>query len=115
MDFKIRLHNLRTDKDLSQTELGKLLNLKNSAISKYEKGATEPSIETLIKIAEIFECSIDYLIGISDQRNPYTTNAFAPKEVELILKYRNLSTENQIRIDERINTMFDIQQKQKKF
>lgn len=111
MDFRKRLHDLRADKDMGQTDLGALLNLKNSAISKYEQGTTQPSITTLIKMAEIFECSVDYLLGLSDRKNPYTTSNFTPKETEIIARYRRLSKDNQIRIDERISTMLDLQRR----
>jgi len=107
MDFKSRLYSLREDADLSQKELAERLNLKSSAISKYEKGLSQPSIPTLIKIAEIFNVSVDYLLGLSSLKNPYSTDVFTPKEAEIITKYRKLSKENQIRIDERMGTMID--------
>lgn len=47
MEFSVRLKELRVDNDMSQTELAEKLNLKASAISKYEKGITQPSIDTL--------------------------------------------------------------------
>ena len=54
MEFSVRLKELRVDNDMSQTELAEKLNLKASAISKYEKGITQPSIDTLKNLAEIF-------------------------------------------------------------
>lgn len=109
MDFAERLYELRESANLKQVELAQQINLKSSAISKYEKGLTQPSVDTLIKLAEIFSVSIDYLIGVSDIPNPYTSDNFTPKEVNLILNFRKLSKENQIRIDERINAIFDVQ------
>ena len=111
MDFKIRLAELRDNADLKQTELAEKVSLKSSAISKYEKGLTQPSMDTLIRFAEIFNVSVDYLLGLSSIPNPYTTENFTPKEVDIILRFRRLTKENQIRIDERINTMLDNQNK----
>lgn len=107
MEFSERLLQLREKFDLKQVELADKINLKSSAVSKYEKGLTQPNIDTLIKLAEIFSVSVDYLVGISDISNPYTSENFTPKEANLILKFRKLSKENQIRIDERISTMID--------
>ena len=66
MDFSTRLKELRTDNDMLQSDLAEKLNLKSSAISKYEKGLTQPSIETIIKLADIFNVTVDYLVGASD-------------------------------------------------
>lgn len=66
MEFSVRLKELRVDNDMSQTELAEKLNLKASAISKYEKGITQPSIDTLKNLVEIFSVTVDYLIGMSD-------------------------------------------------
>ena len=109
MDFAKRLYELRKRANLKQTELAEKIALKSSAISKYEKGLTQPSMETLIRFAELFHVSTDYLLGISSIPNPYTTENFTPKEVDIILKFRRLSKENKIRIDERMNTMLDHQ------
>ena len=109
MDFPTRLNELREEKDMPQARLAEMLNLKASAISKYEKGLTQPSISTLIKLAELFKVSTDYLIGISSLRNPYAQEKLAPKEAEIISRYRMLTHENKIRMDERLSAMLDHQ------
>lgn len=65
----IRIKELRLEKGLSQEELGQFLNIQKSAISKYERGALEPNKTMLIKMSELFHCSVDYLLGLSDIRN----------------------------------------------
>lgn len=107
MEFSVRLKELRVDNDMSQTELAEKLNLKASAISKYEKGITQPSIDTLKNLAEIFSVTVDYLIGMSDIKNPYSNSQITPNEADLIEHFRQLNYENKIRIDERIKTMAD--------
>jgi transcriptional regulator with XRE-family HTH domain len=107
MKFSNRLHELREDTDMKQSELAEKLDLKPSAISKYEKGSTQPSIPTIIRIADIFKVSADYLLGISSIKNPYTQEKITPKEAEIITRYRKLTAENKIRIDERISAMLD--------
>ncbi len=55
---------------LNQIELAKRLNLSSSAsISQYEKGDRVPSDDIKLKMCEIFNCSLDYLLGKSDIRN----------------------------------------------
>lgn len=56
---------------MSQAELAEKLGVSQQTISKYERGTREPDNETLAKLAEIFDCSIDYLLGKTDIRNPY--------------------------------------------
>lgn len=67
--FGERLHNLRKGRSLTQSELGKILNIKNTSISMYERNAVMPTSETLLKIAQFFNVSVDYLIGNSEQVN----------------------------------------------
>ncbi len=66
MQFSERLKELRKVNNLSQFELGKLLNMSKMAISHWEKGNSEPSIEQLKIMATIFDVSVDYLIGFVD-------------------------------------------------
>lgn len=70
MDFKSQLKKLRNDKDLTQTELGKILNLSKQAISSYENGVSFPPQDILNKIADYFKVTVDYLLGRSDIKNP---------------------------------------------
>ncbi len=65
---RIELERLRLG--LNQIELAKRLNLSSSAsISQYEKGDRVPSDDIKLKMCEIFNCSLDYLLGKSDIRN----------------------------------------------
>ena len=61
---------LREERGLSQVELAKQLDISASAIGMYEVNSREPSDDIKTKIAEYFDVSIDYLLGVSDVRNP---------------------------------------------
>lgn len=74
MDFSKRLKKLRLEKDMSQEELAKLLEVSRTSITNYELGRNEASTQVLNKLSEIFNCSIDYLLGKSDVRNPKQEN-----------------------------------------
>ena len=64
--FKERLKELRIEQGPSQQELGKMINMSKMAISHWESGHSEPSISQLIFLSELFEVSVDYLIGKSN-------------------------------------------------
>lgn len=66
MEFNVRLKELRKEKDFSQLQIAKQLNMSKMAISHWEKGNSEPSIEQLKKLASLFDVSIDYLVGYCD-------------------------------------------------
>ena len=59
----MRLKELRTKKGVSQLRLATELNTTQNTISRYETGEREPGIDELIKIADYFNVSVDYLIG----------------------------------------------------
>lgn len=70
MSFGNILKKLRQDENLTQEELAKKLNSSRSNIANYENDKNMPSVDVLNKLAEIFNCSIDYLLGKSNVRNP---------------------------------------------
>jgi len=62
----LRLRGLRKNKGISQLKLAMDLNTTQNTISRYETGEREPGIDELIKIADYFNVSVDYLIGRTD-------------------------------------------------
>lgn len=57
------IRNLREDHDITQVEMAKYLNIKQTTYSKYELGKINIPIEMLIKIADYYDVSLDYLVG----------------------------------------------------
>lgn len=70
--FSKRLKNLRKDKRLTQKQLGELLFIDDTSISKYENEKAMPENELLQRIADFFEVSVDYLLGRIDDQSPPT-------------------------------------------
>ena len=66
-----RIREVREDKDLSQTDIAKILNTSQQQYSKYELGLRSIPIEKLDKLADYYNTSIDYLVGRTDERTPY--------------------------------------------
>lgn len=64
-----RIKNLREELNITQQELADKLNCSKSVIGLYENDRRKPSLEVLLKLSEIFNCSIDYILGKSDIRN----------------------------------------------
>lgn len=65
-----RLKILREEKNLFQSDLAKILNVSIAAYSFYESGKRDMGTDTVKKLADFFNVSTDYLLGISDIRNP---------------------------------------------
>ena len=69
-----RIRNLREDKDISQTIIANYLNVNQKTYSRYETGEHSIPIETLIKLAGFHSTSIDYLVGLTNTKEPYPRN-----------------------------------------
>ena len=65
-----RLRDLREDADLNQTQVAKLLGMSQTGYSKYETGENDIPTQVLIKLAGFYKTSIDYILGITDRREP---------------------------------------------
>ena len=64
-----RIRLLRKEKKLTQEEMGKFLNMGKSTVSQYESDISRPDYETLQKITDLFNVSVDYILGRTDIRN----------------------------------------------
>lgn len=64
--FGEKLKELRTEKQMTQKQLGDILNVRNTTVSAWEKDITEPPYEILKKITAIFDVTSDYLLGIDN-------------------------------------------------
>ena len=124
-DFGERLKRLRKDKDITQGQLAEVIGVVPSAIGKYERLETSyPSIDALIKLADYFNVSIDYLLrgvntvpavenNISGQlsNSPFiqanhgsvifngdSNSALSPEAVELLHIYETLGGRDRLRL-----------------
>ncbi len=67
MDYRTRIRNIREDRDLTQAEIGKLLQKSQQGYNHIETGRAELKIEDLAKLCSFYNLSADYLIGIIDE------------------------------------------------
>ena len=63
-----RLRELRDEKDLTQTEIAKMLGMSQTGYSKYETGENDIPTDVLIKLAKFYNTSIDYLLGQTENK-----------------------------------------------
>jgi transcriptional regulator with XRE-family HTH domain len=69
MEFSNRLYNLRKQSGFSQEELGNKLNVSRQTVSKWEVGDTNPDMERLVMLSDLFQVSLDELIlGIKPEK-----------------------------------------------
>ena len=69
--FSQRLRFLRKKHRMTQKELADILHYGHTAIVNYESGRNQPSLQDLVKLADFFDVSTDFLLGRSDITNPY--------------------------------------------
>lgn len=66
-----RIRDLREDNDKTQTEIAKILGMSQTGYSKYETGENDIPTQILIKLARLYNTSIDYLLGETDRVERY--------------------------------------------
>ena len=67
MDYRTRMRHLREDNDLTQKELGAIINKSQQGYSHIENGRAELKIDDLIALCRFYELSADYLIGLTNE------------------------------------------------
>ena len=66
-----RIRNLREDTDLTQAEGGKQINVPQRTYAYYESGERMIPPQVLVALAQFYHVSVDYLLGLTDQKKPY--------------------------------------------
>lgn len=91
----MKLKELRKNANLTQNEISKIINVAITTYNGYEQENREPNIETLIKLANYYNCTLDYLVG-REQEN-ILTKYYAEKK-ELLKVAEKLNKENLLRL-----------------
>ena len=66
-----RIRDLREDNDLTQQYIAAYLNCDQSLYSKYERGERPIPLEAVVKLADLYKTSVDYLVGRTNRKTPY--------------------------------------------
>lgn len=70
MDYITRIRNLREDSDKTQQEIADYLGTSQTMYARYERGANEMPVRHLIRLAQYYHVSLDYLCGLSNTKKP---------------------------------------------
>lgn len=96
-----RLKELRLSADLTQREVAEKISVTQTTVAKYERDELEPSLEILKRLCSLFECSIDYLTGFSDDLGNVTVynttegyNALTATEQKIVNIIRRFAPPN---------------------
>ena len=71
MQYYPRIRDLREDRDLTQDQLVKILKMHKTTYTNYEQGKREPPFEFIIKLAKLYDVSVDYIAGLVDVPKSY--------------------------------------------
>ena len=99
-----RLRELRRERQLTQKQLAEKLGLSQQVVGYYENEINQPAPDMLIRIADFFNCSIDYLVGREDDFGNITVQAassapvLSAEERELLENFRAVDLRNKDRI-----------------
>ncbi|MDO7285879.1 helix-turn-helix transcriptional regulator [Shouchella clausii] len=100
--FAKRLKQLRRNKKITQEDMSNMLGISRQGYGKYENGKTEPDHDTLVKIANYFEVSTDYLLGRTDTPNSESSIYEDEDEREFIMQQLDQYRKIKKRIQERL-------------
>lgn len=107
-----RLRELRKNRGLTQKDVALSISVSPQSYGYYENEINHPDPQTLIKLADFFECSVDYLLGREDDLGNVVINtgaapSFDPAEEQLIKNYRRLNYHQQEAISLQAKIMAD--------
>lgn len=112
MEVKIgkTISKLRSNKGLSQRDFASLIGVSNGAVGMWETNKRQPDLEMVLKIADYFNVSTDYLLGHKETySNKNIQNSvlldLSKKDVKIISSYKKLQPENQKRLEDYINIL----------
>lgn len=101
------IRSLREDRDLTQKQIAELLGTSANYYGDYENGKREITLSRIIKLADYYDVSMDYLTGrISDKKGFYKISS---AETELLNKFRSLDSESKGKLLERLDVLCEKQ------
>lgn len=107
--FSARFKELRLKRKFNQKDIAEKLNISVSTVGMYEQARRDPDTQTLSEIANFFDCSVDYLLGRTDNVKPIET--MSSEEHKLIEEYRELTDFEKGNIKGRIELFIDLRNK----
>ena len=107
-----RIVFLREEHNISQKELAITVQITAATLSRYENNISEPNADIICRLANALNTSTDFLLGLCDVYRSYPSgpksNQLTSREYRLLKSFRLLSSEDQIRAEERIETLLSL-------
>lgn len=72
INLQLRIRDLREDSDLKQRQIADYLMCDQSLYSKYERGERDLPLEAAVKLAKFYGTSVDYIVGLTSRKEPYS-------------------------------------------
>lgn len=91
MDTSLKLRELREEKKIKQKDLAEIMNVSPNTVSYWEQGKREPNFDDLKKLADIFDVSLDYLLGRDNSKCANLSN----EQKKLLNDFEELNKSNQ--------------------
>jgi transcriptional regulator with XRE-family HTH domain len=124
MDIGRKIYNLRTQNNIKQHDFADIIGVSKSTMSNYERNYSTPDIDTLIRIADYFNVSIDFIldhdlrndqkystsIDVAEEKEFTSTNKYSDDEKKLLLYFNRLNDENKDYIKGRMVDLYREQQ-----
>ena len=95
VDLSVRLKQLRLDKQLRQEQVARLVGVSKGAISAYETDIRQPSYDVLIRLANLYRVSVDYLLGRTNDRTLDISGLTAHEAVMISELVASMTMKNQ--------------------
>lgn len=73
-----RIRNIRIDRDKTQADIARIVNVKQNTYCQYETGVLNYPLDVVVKLAQFYNVSIDYLVGLTDRPEPYPRKRSEP-------------------------------------
>lgn len=105
MEFKDVLKDLRKGKGIKQNELAEVFDLERTAIGKWETGKNKPNADTLEKLADYFNVSIDYLMGRQEVKTNFDAYKRNEKDIRLLKAFSELNDFGKNEAIKRVNEL----------
>lgn len=102
-----RLKKLREDRNLSQTEVAKLLGINRTTYVHYETGYSKPT-QKLKELCALFNTTSDYIMGTNNKKISSNNIVVTEHEREFLMKYRQLSEKSKIKVEARLDAEYDM-------
>jgi transcriptional regulator with XRE-family HTH domain len=107
MNTYARIRDLREDADMTQKQVAEKLFLQLTQYRRYECGESELPMNIAINIARIYNVSLDYIVGLTNEKRGLTLSALTDDETLLIKSFQRLSPKEQGRLLERAKVLLE--------